>query len=102
MDMTHRYVVIEKEENPESEAKWKRDTNPLAFELPEFDKPIPAAGGLERLADRKRCRVGMIKSPPVSHGSRCNEGYGHAIVCEEASDVAMKVGRLRERAEEVG
>ena len=93
--------MVKEEQDPEREAKWERYADPLSLELPELDEPVSPAGRLEGSAHGQGRGVCMVEPTPVRHRGCSNQGQRHAVVGEEASDMAMEVRRLRSGAEEI-
>src|SRR5882762_2493988 len=97
---TNRYIVIEEEENPERKSERESYSDPFPIKLPEMYEPRPTVRRLEGLIDWECNRVGSIETTPISH-SRCSyQRYRHAVVREEATDMAMEICRERKESEE--
>lgn len=97
--MTYGDVVIEEKEDPEDEPERKRKRDPLSVQIPEAHKPRSPISRLKRFAHRERQRLCTVKTTPIRHGRRGDEGERHAIVSTETAYVPMEKRRARKKFE---
>ena len=88
---TYRDIVVEKEQDPQYNAKWESDAHPFAIEVPEPDKPFSSIRSLESATHRESGCVCRAKMSPVRHTRGSDERYRHAIICKENTDSPTEI-----------
>jgi hypothetical protein len=100
-----RNHILEDEQDPQYQAKGKRDPNVFPWQLPEFDDPIPSSGWSVSTG----CRQGhaflgdvTMKGSPICQTRTGNDRDWHAIVGAKSPQLTVEEWGMIDQVEKVG